>query len=131
MYQELIVQIFETVLIPLLAALTVFAVKWLNVKAEQVKTATDNEMLDKYVDMLKDTIAECVIATNQTYVDSLKKNGAFTKEAQQIAFDQTYNAVMNILSEDAKEYLDVALGDLNEYVIQLIEANVSAEKIVL
>lgn len=128
MYQELIIQILETVLIPLLAVLTGFAVKWLNAKAEQIKVRTANDEFDKYVDMLKETITDCVIATNQTYVDSLKKNGAFTKEAQQIAFEQTYKAVMDILSEDAKEYLQIALGDLDKYVIQLIETNVKVEK---
>jgi len=36
--------------------------------------------------MLDDTITKCVIATNQTYVDSLKDKNAFDKAAQEEAF---------------------------------------------
>ena len=36
--------------------------------------------------MLSETITKCVVATNQTYVETLKKQGKFDKEAQKIAF---------------------------------------------
>jgi hypothetical protein len=36
--------------------------------------------------MLTDTITKCVIATNQTYVETLKKEGKFDLEAQEVAF---------------------------------------------
>jgi uncharacterized membrane protein YcaP (DUF421 family) len=45
MYQDLIVQILETVLIPLLIALTGFFVKWLNAKSTSLKEQTNNEIL--------------------------------------------------------------------------------------
>jgi len=63
----------------------------------------------------------CVIATNQTYVDSLKHQGKFDKEAQLEAFNRTYNQVMLILADDAKVYLESAVGDLNAYVTNMIE----------
>ena len=69
-----------------------------------------------------------VIATNQTYVESLKKQGKFDAEAQKVAFNQTYEAVMCILSEEAKEYLNEAVGDLNLYITQKIEAEVQLNK---
>ena len=37
--------------------------------------------------MLSQTITDCVLATNQTYVDTLKAQGSFDAEAQKIAFD--------------------------------------------
>jgi hypothetical protein len=49
----------------------------------------DNELADKYVQMLTDTITACVIATNQTYVEPLKKQGKFDAEAQKHAFELT------------------------------------------
>ena len=42
--------------------------------------------LNKYLKMLSETITKCVIATNQTYVETLKKQGKFDEEAQKIAF---------------------------------------------
>lgn len=128
MSQDIIADLFHIVLIPLLAALTTFGVKWLNAKAQSIQENTNNEMLNKYLEMLAATITNCVIATNQTYVDSLKKAGTFDKEAQKIAFKATYESVMTILSEDAKEYLSNALGDLETYIVREIEANVNIAK---
>ena len=41
----------------------------------------DNELSKKYIQMLSETITKCVIATNQTYVETLKKQGKFDVEA--------------------------------------------------
>lgn len=78
--------------------------------------------------MIVDTVTRCVMATNQTYVDTLKKEGSFDKEAQEIAFQKTFNAVMAILSEDMKQYIIETFGDLQVYLFQLIEAQVAQEK---
>jgi hypothetical protein len=45
-----------------------------------------------------------------------------------VAFKQTYDAVMSILTEDAKKYLQAALGDLDVYVTNSIESQVNASK---
>ena len=125
---ELLAQIMEVVIIPLLGVLTAYIVKVVNAKLDDIALTRENELEKKYLDMLSDTISDCVIATTQTYVESLKKRGEFTAEAQKEAFEQTYSAVMNILSEEAKEYLTVAVGDLNLYITQKIEAEVSINK---
>ena len=39
--------------------------------------------------MLNETITKCVIATTQTYVETLKKEGKFDKTAQETAFSKT------------------------------------------
>ena len=77
----------EVVIIPLLGILTAYAVKIINAKMEQISSNRKNELEKKYLNMLSSTITECVMATTQTYVDSLKKQGAFTAEAQKNAFD--------------------------------------------
>ena len=125
---ELLAQIMEVVVIPLLGILTAYIVKLVNSKLDEVAANRKNELEKKYLDMLSETITDCVIATTQTYVDALKKKGEFTAEAQKEAFDQTYAAVMNILSEDAKECLTEAVGDLNLYITQKIEAEVKVNK---
>ena len=78
--------------------------------------------------MLNKTVTNCVIATNQTYVDALKDKNAFTEEAQKEALQKTYSAIMAILSEDAKDYLSNATGDLQSYIMNLIEAQVKENK---
>lgn len=98
------------------------------IKAGQDKS--ENEKVDKYLGMLNTTITNAVLATTQTYVDALKGQNAFDKEAQQKAFDMTYDAVMEVLTEEAKKYLAEAVGDLRLYVTNQIEATVKMTKTV-
>lgn len=125
---ELIITIFQVCIIPLLGVLTTFLVKWLQIKSNELQIKMDNEVADKYMDMLANTITECVLATNQTYVESLKQQNKFDLEAQRIAFDKTSEAVMAILTEDAKKYLESAVGDLELFIRQKIEAEVNLNK---
>ena len=125
---NLLTQIFEVCIIPLLGILTTYIVKYIQVKSAEITEKTDNAIVDKYTVMLADTITACVLATNQTYVEALKKQGKFDAEAQKAAFNMTLNAVMEILSDDAKEYLSEAFGDLNSYITSQIEASVNMNK---
>ena len=122
---DMLQQIFQVCIIPLLGILTTFAIKFIRAKSDQITSTTDNELLSKYVKMVEDTIVQCVIATNQTYVNALKDKDAFDAEAQKMAFQTTYNAVIAILSEDAKEYLTNAFGDLQTYLTTMIEKEVN------
>ena len=125
---ELIASIFQVCIIPLLGVLTTFFVKWVNSKSAEVQASIDDKTLKKYLNMLTETISVCVLATNQTYVESLKAQGKFDSEAQKIAFETTCESVMNILSKEAKEYLTAAVGDLEAYVAKKIEAEVNINK---
>ena len=127
-YTELITNIFQVCIIPLLGVLTTFLVKWLQIKSSELQIKMDNDIANKYMDMLTNTITECVLATNQTYVEALKQQNKFDLEAQKIAFDKTSEAVMGILTEDAKEYLESAVGDLELFIRQKIEAEVNLNK---
>ena len=126
--QALLQQIWQLCIIPLLTVLTAYIVKFINKKSESLQKTTDNELYKKYIALLDETISKCVIATNQTYVDSLKNQNAFTKEAQEEAFRKTYEAVMAILNKDALEYLNNAVGDLNTYITNSIQAQVKLNK---
>ena len=125
---ELLQKIFDVCIIPLLGILTSYAIVFIKNKSNELKEVTDNELYRKYIDLLQDTIVRCVIATNQTYVENLKNKNAFDKEAQEEAFKMTYDAVMVILTDDAKNYLNNAVGDLQLYVTKLIEAQVNMSK---
>jgi hypothetical protein len=126
----LLYQILEVCVIPLLGILTAYFVKFINMKSLEIQANVNNDMADKYIAMVADTVSACVIATNQTYVEALKKNNAFTAEAQKEAFNLTYNAVMAILTEDAKEYLAEIYGDVAAYITNKIEAEVNISKII-
>lgn len=129
MDMQLVAQIFEICIIPILGVLTTFLISWINSKKEALKQQTNSETVRKYIDMLNNTITDCVIAMNQTYVNSLKLQGKFDAEAQKKAFNDVYNKVIAILGQDAIEYLNSAIGDLNEYITSKIEKEVSSNKI--
>ena len=134
-YLRLLSEIFEVCIIPLLGILTAYAVAYLKAKKEEIlakiktnKTQEEKELMSKYLDMVEKTVTNCVMTTNQTYVDSLKQEGKFDADAQKIAFDKTLDAVLAILSEDAKVYLTQIFGDLNVYLTNLIESQVKINK---
>lgn len=127
---NLLQDILEVCIIPLLGVLTAYLVNYIKAKSIELTNKTDSEMADKYIQMLTQTITDCVIATNQTYVETLKKQEAFTKEAQKEAFQKTYDAVMLVLTDDAKDYLAEAYGDLTAYITMKIEAEVNMSKII-
>lgn len=125
---ELLVQIFQVCIIPLLGILTKYLIDFLNTKRQEINNSIDNETAIKYNDMIFSTVTDCVIATNQTYVEALKAQGAFDAEAQKIAFQKTLEAVLSILTDDAKEYIKEAFGDITVYLTTLIESSVNKNK---
>ena len=125
---ELLPKIFDLCIFPLLLVLTAFFIKWLNAKEVEVLNKIENDTADKYTAMIFETIRDCVSATTQTYVESLKKQGKFDGEAQKTAFQMTLDAVLAVLTEDAKAYLAEAYGDINAYLSTKIEAEVKAQK---
>lgn len=125
---DILYKVFEVAIIPLLGAATLYLITLINTKKEEIKKQTKSETTKKYIEMLDDTIINCIIATNQTYVDALKKAGSFDAEAQKHAFKLTYDAVMAILTDEAQMYLNEAIKDLNVYITNKIESGVVAVK---
>ena len=128
MTTEMIANIFEVCILPLLAVLTGYAVQFIRDKSAEVAARTDSENAKKYITMIEKTITDCIIATNQTYTNYLKEQGKFDEVAQKEAFEKSFNAIMTILSEDAKQYIITTTGDINVYLTQKIEAEVSKNK---
>lgn len=125
---KMLQEIFYVCIIPLLGVLTGYLVSFLKAKGNQMAENANNTLASKYIKMLTETICTCVIATNQTYVEALKKEGKFDAEAQKKAFQMTYDAVMSILSKEAKDYLQSIYGDLDTFLTNAIEAQVKNNK---
>lgn len=125
---QMISEIINVCVIPLLGVLVTYLVKYINSKSKELETQVNNDIAKKYINMLTSTITSCVIATNQTYVESLKKQGKFDVEAQKTAFSMTLAAVQDLLSTEAKAYLSEIYGDLDAYITTQIEAAVNKNK---
>ena len=123
------IPVVGTALGTLLSALFAYLIVYINKKKQALLETSKSEIEKKYIEKISKTITDCVIATNQTFVETLKKENAFTKEAQEEAFQKTITNVMSILNEDCIEYLESITSDITIYLRNQIEAEVNKNKI--
>jgi hypothetical protein len=74
-------EIFDLVLIPLLAIIAKYFIQFVSIKMDEIKNKQTSEEAKKYLDQVEKAVENCVVATNQTYVESLKNKNAFDAEA--------------------------------------------------
>ena len=127
-WMNVLSKVFELIVFPVISIGGIYLTYLISVKIKELKQKTNNDTAKKYLDMLNDTIANAVLATTQTYVETLKKEGKFDAEAQKIAFRRTYDAVMKVLNAEAMKYITESVGDLETYVTNRIEAEVRMTK---
>lgn len=121
-------QIFEICIVPLLGLATTALIVFVKAKISQGKASTNSEIAIKYLTVLEQTVVDCIKATNQTYVNVLKDKNAFDAEAQKTALMHTASAVSQVLSDDAKTHLTDLFGDLETLIVEKIEANIENAK---
>lgn len=127
-WMDVLRQLFELVVYPVITLTGIYLTYLITVKIKELKQKTNDDTAKKYLDMLNETICNAVLATTQTYVESLKSQGQFDGEAQKIAFRKTYEAVMKVLTDEARKYLVSSVGDLETYITNKIEAEVKLTK---
>jgi molecular chaperone GrpE (heat shock protein) len=99
-----------------------YLVALLRKAADNAKRKLDHEIAIKYIDMAYCATTKAVLATSQTFVEALKKEGAFTKEKQIEAFNMAKDMVLNILGETAITALNEIYGDFDTWLNAMIEA---------
>ena len=78
--------------------------------------------------MIEKTIADCVEATNQTFVDTAKSNGVFDQEAWATAFQKSKANILLMINDSQKELITQLYGDFDNWVNTQIEAEVKRLK---
>lgn len=121
----ILTEVIKAILVIAIPVIAKYVTSWINAKSENIKNKTKNDNIDKYIDIATNTINSCITATNQVFVESLKCEGKFDKDAQEKAFLMTKNAVMNVLSLDLQEALSEVYGDLDAFIEQQIEATIN------
>ena len=58
----------------------------------------------------------------------MKKEGKFDKDQQEEAWNRTKNKINKILDKESREILQKAYGDLNSYINQSIEDEITNKK---
>ncbi len=120
-----LLQAVATAAIPVCAA---FLVQFLRKKSEQIGAQIDNMELKELLDEVTDAVSTAVTYTSQTYVDALKKEGIFDVEAQKTALETSLKMAISLLSESARSALATIYGNLDDYLVSKIEAEVRNQK---
>ena len=126
--QEFLKNLLFVVVTAAVPVLTTYAVILIRKVAANAAANTENVKAKTYIAEVSEAVAAAVMATNQTYVDALKKAGDFTPETQKRAARMALEACVASISPAAKRFIEQAYGDLTEYLTTKIEAEVRSQK---
>lgn len=98
-----------------------YLVALLRKRTAQIEQELDNDTASKYMNMACDAVAQSVAFTAQTFVDTLKAEGAFTKEKQLEAFNTAKDNVLEILGDTVVAALGEIYGDFDAWLNTKIE----------
>ena len=110
--------IVTVIILPLITLLGSNLIKWISKKI-------DDENVEKNLIKATNIILDAVKYVLQTYVDNLKKEGKFTKDAQLIAFNKAKEIVLSQFNEEIKNYLKDNFGDIDSWIDVQIEASIN------
>lgn len=129
--QELLKMLVELVLLPAIPVIVTYVVKTLRTHIKAKIAQVNNSDVALYLNQVCDIISQAVTCTTQTYVDALKAEGKFDKEAQMTAFAKTKDKVVTMLSKEAYDLLNSLYEDVDVWLETKIEQEVRLQKIEL
>jgi biopolymer transport protein ExbB/TolQ len=102
-----------------------------NTKIDEVQANTQlskYDSLNKIIDQVQSVVTTAVQATNQTFVDDLKKAKKFTKESATEAKNKALETAKELITEEAANAIEQVYGNVDVYLDNLIENTVKALK---
>lgn len=130
-FNELISNLLFTILTVTVPALLPHIIKFIKSQIEKsniITKLTKNENLNEVINSALSNISDSVLYVNQIYVDTLKREGKFTEQAQNDAFKLAYNEAVKLISEEAKDLISKTYGSFEEWVYLQIEVAVNNAK---
>ena len=98
--------LLTAVILPLISIAGTQLIKFINSKIK-------NNELAKQLTTATTIVTNAVRVVFQTYVDTLKKNGSFDKEAQAEALTRAKNIALSQITEATKSYIEDNYSDFN------------------
>ena len=126
--QEFLKELFFAVITAAVPVLTAYIVVLIRKVGENAAANTESIQAKTYITEATEAIAAAVAATNQTYVDALKNAGKFDAEAQEEFAKKALTACLQSISPAAQGFIESAYGDIREYLMTRIEAEVRSQK---
>ena len=116
-WNEILMYIIETVL----KIVVIVAVPY---AFNLIRTKLKNDTEVKYLNKFEQLVSDAVQQVQQTYVENMKAADLFDANAQKDALDMVKNNVLNMMNDRMQEIVYDAVGDFEEYMKNLIEAEV-------
>ena len=116
------------ILIPLLITIITICICTITSKIAKDAARLAPSKYSEIIYGLENIVNKAVITTNQTFVNELKKQGKFDKEAMQEAYRRTYESIVASLSQSFFEYIDEETIDIDVLLKNMIETSVNWNK---
>ena len=130
MWERFVVSLIE-ILIPLIGllitALIGFGIAYLQAKVQEIKHKATRESLQAALAEAEYQAANAVKAVQQTLVDNFREaaeDGKLTDEEKQLALETAKEAFLNSISVGALDTLKAAVGPVEDWLTELLEAKV-------
>ena len=117
------------ILIPLLITIITICVCTMTSKIAKNAAESAPSKYSEIIYGLENIVNKAVITTNQTFVNELKKQGKFDKEAMEEAYNKTFNSIVASLSQSFFEYIDKENVDIDTLLKNMIETSVDWNKL--
>ena len=117
------------ILIPLLITIITICICTITSKIAKNAAESAPSKYSEIIYALENIVNKAVITTNQTFVNELKKQGKFDKEAMEEAYNKTFNSIVASLSQSFFEYIDKETIDIDTLLKNMIETSVDWNKL--
>ena len=122
---EIIINIISVVVtsivLPLISIAGAKLIQFINSKIKNTKAA---DLLTTATTIVINTVRSVF----QTYVEALKKEGSFNKDAQIIALNKAKDIALTQMTDEVKDYLVTTYGSLDTWLDTNIEATINILK---
>jgi hypothetical protein len=124
-----IMNLVETlVLAPLVVAISSFLIALLRQQTAKIEGKIKDEKAKRLLEIAEGVVTQAVTSVTQTYVDGLKADGEFTKEAQRAAFEQSKEKIYALLTNETMQAIQDNYGSMEEWIKTKIEETVNKNK---
>ena len=117
------------ILIPLLVTIITICICIMTSKVARDAARLAPSKYSEIIYGLENIVNKAVITTNQTFVNELKKQCKFDKEAMEEAYNKTFNSIVASLSQSFFEYIDKETIDIDTLLKNMIETSVDWNKL--
>lgn len=121
MLLNIISVVVSAIVLPLISIGGTQLIKLINSKIK-------NQEASKLLSDATSIVLNAVRTVTQTYVDTLKANGSFNKDAQLVALNKAKEIALSQMSTDVKDFINANFGDVQLWITNQIEASINLLK---